>query len=422
MWWMSKEKRESGVARAGQNLLESFKSAFIALRVNKMRSGLTMLGIVIGVGTVIMLISLSLGAKNNINKGIADIGNNVVIVMSGKIDLTGGLGAKPSERKGGSMVQSNRMRPEMSDAIQKELPPGFYSTPIMMDTKPVKYNDKSYFTQFVGTNENYPEVRGQGMSEGEFFKHRDLSRNVCVVGTTAAKAIFGEADPLDREVTVGAHKLKVIGVLEEKGRSFLLDNDDVVIVPTTIMQRYYGKATVDEFVIKAPSPEQVDQAKNITVKVLSKELGADEFTAIPQSDMLGFAGSISRIMTYLVVAIASISLLVGGIGIMNIMLVSVTERTHEIGLRKAVGAKPRHILSQFITEAVVLSFTGGAIGIVFAYLGASGLSKVLHIPSETAAWAIMLAFFVSVGIGLFFGVFPAWKAARMEPIEALRTE
>jgi putative ABC transport system permease protein len=422
MGGMSKERRESGVVRAGQNLLESFKSAFIALRVNKMRSSLTMLGIVIGVGTVIMLISLSLGAKNNINKGIDDIGNNIVIVMSGKIDLTGGLGAKPSERKGGSFVQSNRMRPELNDAIQKELPPGFYSAPVMVDTKPVKYRDKSYFTQFVGTNENYPIVRGQGVAEGEFFKHSERSRSVCVLGSTAAKAIFGEADPLGQEVTVGAHKLKVIGVLEEKGRSFLIDNDDIVLIPSTIMQRYYGKSTADYFLVSSPNADQVNEAKDIAVGVLSKELGSDEFTAIPQSEMLGFAGSISRIMTYLVVAIASISLLVGGIGIMNIMLVSVTERTHEIGLRKAVGAKPRHILSQFITEAVVLSFTGGAVGIVFAYFGASGLSKILHIPSETATWAIMLAFFVSVGIGLFFGVFPAWKAAKMEPIEALRTE
>ncbi len=221
---------------------------------------------------------------------------------------------------------------------------------------------------------------------------------------------------------MGSVKLKVIGVMEEKGRSFLIDNDDMVLIPETIMQRYYAKSTADYFLVSAPDVEQVPEAKDIAVKVLSEEMGPDEFTAIPQSDMLGFAGSISRIMTYLVVAIASISLLVGGIGIMNIMLVSVTERTHEIGLRKAVGAKPRHILSQFVTEAVVLSFTGGAIGIGLAVVGARGLSRVLNIPNEMAVWVFLLAFFVSVGIGLFFGVYPAWRAARMEPIEALRME
>ncbi len=419
---MSKEKRESGIVRAGQNLWESFKSAFIALRVNKMRSGLTMLGIVIGVGTVIMLISLSLGAKNNINKGIEDIGTNVVLVVPGKMDLTGGLSDKPSERKGGSFVQANRISPDMADDIQKELPPGFYSTPILVDTRPIKYRSGSYFTQFVGVGDEYPEVRGQTVVEGEFFQKRDRNRNVCVLGDTAAKAIFEDADPLGQEVIVGSVKLKVIGVLEKKGRSFLIDNDDMVLVPYPLMQRYFGKNTADYIIVSAPSAAEVDEAKDIAVSVMSEELGEDEFTAIPQSDMLGFAGSISRIMTYLVVAIASISLMVGGIGIMNIMLVSVTERTREIGLRKAVGAKPRHILSQFITEAVVMSFTGGAMGIVLAIFGARGLGKALRIPTDTATWAIMLAFFVSVGIGLFFGVYPAWKAARMEPIEALRTE
>ncbi len=419
---MEKERRESGIVRAGQNLWESLKSAFTALRVNKMRSGLTMLGIVIGVGTVITLISLSLGAKNNINKGIQDIGSNVVLVVPGRVELTAGISDKPSDHKGGSFVQSNRLDPNLSDDIQKQLPPGFFSTPVLVDTRPIKYRSVSYFTQFIGVGEEYPEVRGQPMARGEFFHRRDRTRNVCVLGSTAAEAIFGEADPVGQEVIAGSLKLKVIGVLEEKGRSFLLDNDDLVLVPYTIMQRYYGKSMADYIVINTPTADDIDRAKDIAVGVLSQRLGADEFTAIPQSDMLGFAGNISRIMTYLVVAIASISLLVGGIGIMNIMLVSVTERTREIGLRKAVGAKPRHILSQFITEAVVMSFSGGALGIVLAVFGARGLGKALHIPTDTTTWAIMLAFCVSVGIGLFFGVFPAWKAARMEPIEALRTE
>ncbi len=195
---MSKFQRESGFARAGQNLMESFKSAFIALRVNKMRSSLTMLGIIIGVGAVIMLISLSLGAKNNITEGIQDIGNNTVIVMPGKISLSTNISDKPSDMKGGLMVQSNVMTPDMAEEIQKELPEGFYASPIMVDTRPVKYRNKSYFTQFIGTNENYLKVRGQDMATGDFFTHRDRSRNVCVLGSTAATAIFGTPTPSAR--------------------------------------------------------------------------------------------------------------------------------------------------------------------------------------------------------------------------------
>jgi putative ABC transport system permease protein len=420
-----KELKTAGkgmMVRAGQSLLDSLKSAFTALRVNKMRSGLTMLGIVIGVSAVIMLVSLSLGAKNNINKGIEDIGTNLVMVVPGKVELSGGLGDKPSERRGGNLVQSNRISPESCDTLQKELPAGFYAAAVMIDARPIKRGSKSYFTQFIGTNEHYPQVRGQAVAKGEFFSRQDRSRRVAVLGSTAARELFGEEDPLGKDIVIGAVKFKVIGVLEEKGRSFLIDNDDIVLIPFTQMRRYFGKYNLDDILVTAPTPELVDEAKRITEEVLSRELGPDEFTAIPQSDMLGFAGSISRIMTYLVVAIASISLLVGGIGIMNIMLVSVTERTREIGLRKAVGAKARHIMAQFVTEAVVLSFSGGSLGVILAVFGSRNLGKALHIPAELATWVFLLAFGVSVGIGLFFGVFPAWRASRLQPIEALRQE
>ncbi len=419
-----KEKRalEGVFLRTGQSVLDSLKSAFVSLRVNKMRASLTMLGMIIGVSAVITLVSLSLGAKNNINRGIEDIGTNVVLVMPGKIELTGSLGEKPSERRGGNLVQSNRIRPEIADGLQKELPDGFFAVPTMFDARPIKKGNKSYFTQFVGTGEYYLQARGQSMASGDFFTHRDRGRRVAVLGSTAARELFGEEDPLGKEITVGAVKFRVIGVMAEKGRSFLIDNDDIVLIPFTQMRRYYGKYNLDSILVTAPSPERVDEAKVMTETYLSRELGPDEFTAIPQSEMLGFAGSISRIMTYLVVAIASISLLVGGIGIMNIMLVSVTERTREIGLRKAVGAKARHILVQFVTEAVVLSFSGGVLGMALAVVGSRNLGRVLHIPAEMAAWVFILAFGVSVGIGLFFGIYPAWRASRLQPIEALRQE
>lgn len=403
-------------------LLESIRYALIALRTNKLRSVLTMLGIIIGVGAVIMLLSLSIGAKNQIDHGIEDIGSNIAMVVPGRVDLGGSLTAKPSERRGGTYFQSNRLRPELADEMQKELPPGFYVTPIVTDNRPVKYGEKSYFTQFVGASENYPQVRGQRVSKGEFFGRKDRFRNVCVIGSTVAEELFGETDPIGKEVTLGARKFRIIGLMEKRGTSFLIDNDDIVLVHYGIISRFYGKSTADNILIKAPTPEDVGLATKLAEEVLLKEIDASEFTIIPQTEMLSFAGNISRIMTYLIVAIAGISLLVGGIGIMNIMLVSVTERTNEIGLRKAVGAKSRSVLAQFLIESLIMTLAGGLVGVGFAVVGSKVVGGLLGIPDETTPWSIALAFFFSTTIGLFFGIYPARKAAKMEPIEALRRE
>lgn len=404
------------------NPVESFKNAFANLRVHKMRSALTILGITIGVGTVIMLLALSLGAKSEIDQGIEDIGSNIALVVPGKVELEATLSTKPSEMKGGVPFQSNRLRPEMAEDIRDRLPEDYYVTPAILDARPVSFGDSSYFTQFIGTDEFYPMVRDQGVSSGTFFKRRDADRKVCVIGATTAERLFAQSDPLGKEIRIGPHRFKVLGVLAEKGRSFLLDNDDIVLVPYGVYGRLYGKPTTDYFLVKSPTAEEMDRAASITEEVLLEDLEADEFTVIPQTEMLGFAGSISRIMTWFVVAIACISLLVGGIGIMNIMLVSVTERTNEIGLRKAVGAKSRSIMGQFLAEALAMSLLGGLAGVGLAVFGSMGLGSLLGIPERITTWSIALAFGFSLAVGVFFGLYPAFKAARMDPIEAMRYE
>ncbi len=408
--------------RNAVKLWESMRYALGALRANKMRSALTMLGIVIGVGAVITLLSLSIGAKDQINRGIEDIGSNIIMIVPGSVELSGSIGTKPSERRGGTMLQANYLRPGLAEEIQKKLPSGFYATCILMDARPVGHKDKRYFTNVLGTGETYPQVRDQKVAAGRFFNHKDRSRDVCVLGSFTARELFGELDPLGREIKVANHKLKVIGVLEEKGKSFLIDNDDLVLIPSDLSARVFGKSESDYILVKAPSPEEVSQAAEISRTVLSKTLEDTDFTIIPQTQMLSFAGGIAHLLTYLVVAIAGISLLVGGIGIMNIMLVSVTERTREIGLRKAVGAKPRNIMAQFLAEALILTITGGALGILLAVVGSKSLGSLLRIPEAITAWSVLLAFLFSFAVGIFFGIYPAFKAARLQPMDALRYE
>ena len=344
------------------------------------------------------------------------------MVMPGRLELQSSIGTKPSEIKGGVPFQSNRLRPEMAEDIRDALPEGFYVTPIVMDARPATYGERSHFTNFIGTDSYYPQVRSQDIEGGEFFLPRDYGRKVCVLGPTTAEALFGSSDPIGKEIRVGPHRLEVIGVLEAKGRPFLIDNDDIILIPATVYGRLYGKSTADNFLVKAPTPEELEQASLITEEVLLEFMGANEFTVIPQTEMLGFAGTISRIMTYFIAAIASISLLVGGIGIMNIMLVSVTERTNEIGLRKAVGAKSRNIMSQFLTEALFMSLLGGLLGIGLAVVGSKSIGAALGIPEEITIWSVFLAFFFSSAVGLFFGMYPAYNAAKMDPIQAIRHE
>ncbi len=397
--------------------------AFISLRANKMRSLLTMLGVIIGVGAVIMLISLGLGAKEEISSSIEAIGSNLITVVPGKIDLKNVFGKNPSEMRGGIGFQANKLRPEMAEYIQEKLPNGFYAVPIIIDTRNITYGSNKHFTSVVGTAENYPLVRGYEMERGQFFTATELNRDVCTIGPQVAKSLFKDQDPLGKQILIGSHRFTVIGVTAPKGSTFFIDNDDIVQVPYTRMSRYFGKNKVDNILVQAPSKESVPEAVSQIQRLLEDlKLEDYEFTVITQEDLVGFADSILRLLTYLLGAIAGISLLVGGIGIMNIMLVSVTERTREIGIRKAVGAKTRDVMIQFLMESISIGIVGGILGIILAFAGANLISRILRIPNQMTVWAIILAFFFSGGVGIFFGVYPALKASRLDPIASLRYE
>jgi putative ABC transport system permease protein len=404
-------------------LLESLRMSMVSLRANKLRSFLTMLGVIIGVGAVIMMVSLGLGAKGEIGSSIQAIGSNLLVVVPGKIDLSSSIGKDPSQFRGGIGAQINVLRPELARTLQEGLPEGYWVAPVLIDTRSMRYGSREHFTSVVGTNENFPTVRGFQMAEGEFFDRMEMSRDVCVIGPEVAQALFGEIDPLGKQITISGRRFTVKGVTVPKGSTFFIDNDDIVWIPYARMSRYFGKDRADNILVQAPDQEGVTAAEPLIAEILSeKGLEDFEFTVITQEDLVAFADSILSILTYLLGAIAGISLLVGGIGIMNIMLVSVTERTREIGIRKAIGAKTRDIMFQFLLESTVISTVGGCIGIALAWAGATAFSRILDIPNLMTLWAIALAFTFSGGVGIFFGVYPAAKAARLDPISSLRYE
>lgn len=402
-------------------LLESFLSAINALKVNKMRSGLTMLGIIIGVGFVILLVSLGSGARAEITQGIQGLGSNLIIAMPFKVELD--INANPMQQSS-PVLGVNKFSIRIVEELSKDLGDERSVGLAMRKSAYISYKNKRYFTTITGTAANEFYIRDLKTGEGRFFNdvEVDAAQPVIVLGKTIVRALFGDENPINKEVYLKGRVFKVIGVQEEKGKTLLIDQDAVGYVPYTILMRIFGVSKPDLLLIKAPTPDSVSKYVELTHKILTRFLQKEDYTIITQEDALSFAQDITRILTYLLGGIAGVSLLVGGIGIMNIMLVSVTERTREIGIRKAVGAKTRDILLQFLVEAVTLSVIGGIIGIAVAILGSALYEWILKLRTEVTPWIIVLAFFFSMLVGIFFGVYPARKASRLDPIESLRYE
>lgn len=404
------------------SMKECFRMSLTALRANKMRAALTMLGVIIGVAAVIMLVSLGMGSKNQIGSGIEDIGSNLIMVIPGNIELDMSMGQQPSDAQGNIFSYVNRLTPAMAEDIKDVLPENFRVAPMSLDMKTVKFGSREVYTQCIGSTQDYFDVRGHTIEKGTNFTRQDMARPVCVLGSEVAEALFGAQDPVGRDVAIANRNFRVIGVTAPKGKSFFLRNDDAVFIPSEMAVRYFGNRHADNILIKAPSSEDVAFGAEMSEKALLKRLEEDEFTVFTQEEIASFANDIMQIMTYLSAALGGISLLVGGIGIMNIMLVSVTERTREIGIRKAIGAKTKDIMAQFLVESVVISLIGGFIGIVVALIGAQFAGDFLGIPPAITTWLIALAFLFSMSVGVFFGVYPATKAAKLDPIMALRYE
>jgi putative ABC transport system permease protein len=406
-------------------LFASLRIALRALTVNKMRSALTMLGIIIGVGAVIAMIAVGSGAKRRIADQIASMGSNMLIVMSGS-STSGGL------RFGMGTVPT--LTADDAKAIMAEIPSVKYVAPSITGIAQVVFGNQNWSTIVNGTTSEILEIREWPLISGRVFSQQDLdgATKVCILGQTVVENLFGGIDPVGQIIRIKKVPFVVIGVLASKGQStWGQDQDDTIFVPlTTGQKRLFGMqfpGMVRTIAVQAWGPEEVTEAESQITELLRQRHRVqpaqdNDFTVRNLTEIMSSAEESANVMSLLLGAIASISLIVGGIGIMNIMLVSVTERTREIGIRIAVGAKGRDILLQFLIESLVLSLAGGTMGIAIGIAGTLILSSFTQWPTLFSIEAILLAFLFSGSVGVFFGFYPARKASLLNPIEALRYE
>ena len=404
------------------NPIIGLKVAARALTRNPMRTSLTMLGIIIGVGAVIAMVAVGQGAKAQVEAQIASIGSNVLLVYPGSTTQGGVHG-------GAGTVTT--LTEEDAEAIQKELSAVRYAAPSLRTVAQVVSANQNWSTGITGSTPAFFIIRDWSFESGVPFTDADVAgaAKTAVLGKTVANNLFGSQDPVGQIVRIQNVPFKVVGVLAPKGQSAMgQDQDDTVIVPfSTLQKRIMGVTYVGAILISANSPLETSLAQEQVQLLLRQRHHVspgqdDDFTVRNMTDIASAAEASSRIMTLLLGSIASVSLVVGGIGIMNIMLVSVTERTREIGIRMAVGARGRDILMQFLVEAVVLSVAGGLLGVVFGVAGSALVSLIVHWPTIISVQSIALALGFSIAIGIFFGLYPARRASRLDPIEALRYE
>jgi putative ABC transport system permease protein len=400
--------------------IEISKVALRALNTNKIRSSLTMLGIIIGVASVILLVSIGTGIKTYITQQLEGLGSNLVMVIPGHFEFTaggGGGGGTP-----GAGAASSKLTIDQSKDILKKTSTAVRVMPYTENNGTIKYKDKTHTTQVAGVTYVYQEIRNQFVNQGRFFtpSQENAAKKVVVLGKTVAEEVFGNEDPVNKIVTISDQSYKVLGVLEPKGAMAGVDMDNQMFIPVTTALKQYDMENVQAFWIESESPETVEKTKIEVENVLKKTLDEDDFSVLDTKSLLTVVSSILGALTAALAGIAAISLVVGGIGIMNIMLVSVTERTREIGLRKAVGATQNDILGQFLIESVVLSVVGGLIGILIGTIFSAIIGHFLN--TSITLWSVTIAFFVSAAVGIVFGVAPAAKAAKLNPIDALRYE
>lgn len=391
---------------------ELFKLAVASLKANKMRSILTTLGIVIGVFSVILLVALGSGLQKYITDQISGLGSNILFVMPGKVGGTQGPGDS-----------INKLTVDNAKYLEERIKGIALSSALISKITSVKYRNKTNKdAQVWGVSAVFPEIIKTEFTRGTFFteaQERSGSK-VAVIGQTVVDNLFPNSDPIGKKITISGGRYTVIGVTKKKGSVFGQDQDNVVVIPFAAARKQFSIDTVNYIYLSAKSPELVDLVKRRAKEIMLNRLDEEDFTIMTQEQTLQTVTSITSVLTVALGGIAAISLLVGGIGVMNIMLVSVTERTKEIGLRKALGAKRRDILLQFLLEAVMLSLLGGVMGILFG-LGASFILAQFFF-AEVTPWSISLAFLFSVAVGVIFGMMPAIRASKLSPIEALRYE
>ncbi len=407
------------------NIPSTFRISFRALRVNKMRSALTMLGIVIGVAAVIAMLSVGTGASTQISEQISSMGSNLIMVLPGATTAGGvrmGMGSQPTLTLGDA------------EAIQKESSAVADVAPVISEVAQVVYGNQNWSTGVVGTTPSMINVRDWHLSSGRPFTDQDVKNaiKVCLLGQTVVDNLFGDVNPVGQIIRIKKIPFTVAGVLAVKGQSPNgQDQDDTIFVPvTTAQKRLFGTTfpgMVRILMVKAKSTENLPAAEKQITELLKQRhhIGPkqeDDFTVRNLTQFMQAAEQSTRVMTLLLGSIASVSLIVGGIGIMNIMLVSVTERTREIGIRMAVGAKTWDIRLQFIIEALTLSLIGGAVGIAAGVSSSKAVAMLAGWPTIVSPFSILIAFGFSGLVGIFFGFYPAYKASLLNPIDALRYE
>src|SRR5512144_1146724 len=409
------------------NIIGSIRIAFRALKVNRMRSALTMLGIIIGVAAVIAMVAVGAGATARIQEQIQSIGSNLIIVLPGSISSNG-------VRLGSGAVAT--LTEDDARAIAAECPSVSAVAPTVRGGVQVVYGNSNWATTAQGVTPDYITIRDSSMMSGQFFTAQDVdsAAKSAVLGETVARNLFGDSDPTGQVVIIKNVPFTVTGVLTPKGQSPSgQDQDDVILLPiSTAKQKVLGanKANakaVSSLMVQAIGPQAMDQALQEMTALLRerhKILSGleDDFTVRNLTEVFAAQETSAQVMSILLGAIASVSLIVGGIGIMNIMLVSVTERTREIGLRMAVGARGGNILRQFLLESVILCFCGGLVGILLGRGVSALITALLRWPTELSLDATLTAFAVSAGVGILLGYYPAWKGSRLDPITALRYE
>ena len=392
-------------------LAEAWRVALDALRANRLRSVLTMLGVVIGVAAVVALVAIGTGTKQQIEQQVEGLGSNLLLVVPGRLEA-------------GSAPSVSTLSLDDVDVVSRVVGDRNRVAVTVASGETVRTGSRSTFASMQGVLETTPTVFVRHLDRGSYLTRSDVStaRRVAVLGAGVADQLFGDRDPIGRQITIGGVRFRVIGTFERLGQSLGVDRDGEVHVPITAAQRLLGTDRVDGLAIRAPDRERIDALGADVVAALTERHPDSDFSAVTQEQILGVLGDILGVLTGVLAAIAGISLLVGGVGVSNIMLVSVRERTREIGLRKAVGARPRDIGLQFLLEAVLLTTIGGVIGMALGITAALLVDRLSPVPAAVTWWSLALAFGVSALVGIIFGVVPAQRAGRLDPVVALRTE
>lgn len=405
------------------NIGNLFRIALKALSNNKFRGFLTMLGIIIGVGSVITMLAIGQGSKKSIQAEISEMGSNMIMISPG------------ADRRGGVRMSADNMQ-TLKVKDYEDIRDNCKYVPLVSPTVNASgqcvYGANNTPTSAYGVNQDYLEIRNYKVQDGDVFSEQDIktAAKVCLAGKTVVDELFPNGEnPVGKVIRFGSIPFRIVGVLESKGSNTMgMDQDDLLLVPyTTVMKRIQAVTYLQGITCSALSEDYTDQAIEEISQVLRtnhkiKDGADDDFNIRSQQELSSMMTSTSNMMSTLLAAVAAISLIVGGIGIMNIMYVSVTERTKEIGLRMSIGAKGRDILSQFLIEATMLSVAGGIIGVIVGIAAAYVVKALLNYPISIAPWSIVLSFLVCTVIGIFFGWYPARKASNLDPIEALRYE